>query len=640
MKKTAPYGSWNSPITATMVASAGIRLEQALPDGAAAVWTEGRPLEGGRSVLVRRTADGRLQDLIPAPWSARSRVHEYGGGAFTVADGTVWFVHYGDHHLYRAETGGEPALVCGEPGMRYADLTPDLRRGRLLAVREDHSAGGEPVNTLVAVSLDGGGSRVLVSGNDFYAAPRPSPDGSRLAWQTWHHPDMPWDATELWVAPLREDGSVGEATLVAGGPGESVCQPEWSPDGTLHFISDRTGWWNLYRWKGGKTVSLLAMEAEFCGPQWAFGQSTYGFLSPDRLLCAYTRDGIWHLGVLDAAAGRLERFDLPYTAYGGVRVDRGRAIVRAGSATEPVALIELDTATGQTTVLRNSGEQAVDPDYLTQPQPIEFPTAGGLTAHALFYPPRNGDYEAPPGERPPLIVFSHGGPTAAALPLFSLALQYWTSRGFAVVDVNYGGSTGYGRAYRERLNGNWGIVDVADCAAAARFLVTRGEADDNRLIIKGGSAGGFTTFAALTFTTVFRAGASYFGLSDLELFAEHTHKFESRYLDRLVAPWPSGRAVFRERSPIHHTDRLSCPLILLQGLDDKVVPPAQSELMADALRKKGIPVAYLAFEGEGHGFRRAENLKRCLEAELYFYSRIFGFRPADSPEPIPIENLR
>ncbi|HIC94777.1 MAG TPA: S9 family peptidase, partial [Anaerolineae bacterium] len=463
--------------------------------------------------------------------------------------------------------------------------------------------------------------------------------GTRLAWLTWNHPNMPWDGTELWVAKLRADGSLGRAGRVAGGPRESIFQPEWSPDGILHFVSDRTGWWNLYRWRDGRVEPLTEMEAEFGRPQWVFGMSTYAFESAGRIICAYTRQGTWHLASLDTATRRLEPIETPYTEIAYVRAAPGRAVFLAGSPTEPASIVQLDLATGRIEVLRRSSETAIDPGYLSSPQAIEFPTEGGLTAYAFFYPPRNRDYVAPPDERPPLLVMSHGGPTSAASTTLNLEIQYWTSRGIAVLDVNYGGSTGYGRAYRERLEGRWGIVDVDDCVNGARYLVERGLVDGQRLAIRGGSAGGYTTLCALTFRDVFKAGASYFGVSDLEALTKETHKFESHYLDRLVGPYPERRDLYRDRSPIHFAHRLSCPVIFFQGLEDKVVPPSQAELMVQALRAKGLPVAYVTFEGEQHGLRRAESIKRALDAELYFYARIFGFEPADPVEPVPIENL-
>jgi dipeptidyl aminopeptidase/acylaminoacyl peptidase len=646
---TAPYGSWKSPITSRLIASGTIGLAQAEVDGDDVYWIEMRPAEGGRCVVVRRTSDGRTLDVTPAPFNARTRVHEYGGGAFAVADGTVYFSNFDDQRLYRQEPSARPTPITPEADLRYADGVIDRRRGRLICVREDHRrAGHQAVNTIVGVDVAGvHEGDILVAGNDFYSSPRLSPDGSRLAWLTWNHPNMPWDGTELWVGELEDDDSISRAKPVAGGLDESIFQPEWSPDGVLHFVSDRSGWWNLYRWRDERVEPLLEMEAEFGRPQWVFGMSTYAFESAGRIVCAVGQRGAWQLVSLEAASGAWQPFDFaqdrpieaPYTEIVGLRATPGRVVFLAGSPTQGMSVVQVDVSSSRGEVLRSSSDAVVDARYLSMAEPIEFPTEQGLTAHALFYPPRNADHIAPSGERPPLLVKSHGGPTAAASSALNLGIQYWTSRGIAVLDVNYGGSTGYGRAYRKRLEGQWGIVDVDDCVNGARYLVERGDVDGERLAIAGGSAGGYTTLCALTFRDVFRAGASHFGVSDLEALENETHKFESRYSDRLVGPYPERADLYRERSPINYTDRLSCPVIFFQGLEDKVVLPNQAERMVEALRAKGVPVAYLAFEGEQHGFRRAENISRVLDAELYFYSRIFGFALAEPVEPVPVDNL-
>jgi dipeptidyl aminopeptidase/acylaminoacyl peptidase len=659
----APYGSWRSPITAELVASGGVRLGQIALDGDDVYWLELRPTEAGRAVLVRRTPDGGTEDVTPPEFSARSRVHEYGGGSFAVSGGTVVFANLTDGALYRQDRVVGPGRaaprwsaprpltpIAPDAGVRHADIVVDRKRDRVICVREDHTTDApEAANTIIAVPLEPGNrepgtSTALVTGSDFYSNPRLSPDGGRLAWLSWNHPNMPWDGCELWVGELGANGSVERAVLVAGGTDESIFGPSWSPDGILHFVSDRTGRWNLHRWneRAGVVEPLAPMEAEFGQPTWVFGLSTYAFLDAARILCTYTRAGTWDLAVLDLRAGGLTPVPLPYTEYTQVRArpGAGSAVFLAASPTHDRRVVELDVTTGEHRTLRRASGTDVDERFLSQPESIEFPTAGGLSAYALFYPPRNPDFAPPPGERPPLLVKSHGGPTDAASTGLDLDLQYWTSRGFAVVDVNYGGSSGYGREFRRRLEGHWGIVDVDDCVNAARHLADRGLVDPERLAIEGGSAGGFTTLAALTFRDVFHAGASYYGIGDLAALARDTHKFESRYLDGLVGPWPEAEAVYRERSPIHHVERLSCPVIIFQGLDDRVVPPNQAELMASALRARGLPVAYLAFEGEGHGFKRAETLQRCLEAELTFFGRLFGFDPADELPPLEIENLQ
>jgi len=641
MALLAPYGSWKSPITSDLIVAETVGLGGTAFDGDDVYWMELRPKEGGRLAVVRRTPDGKTADLTPAPFNARTRVHEYGGRAYAAADGVVYFSNFADQRLYRQDPGSQPRPITPEAELRYADYVVDQGRNLLFCVREDHRGPGEAVNTLATVKCGGdeNGGQVLVSGNNFYSSPRLSPDGSRLAWLTWNHPNMPWDGTELWLGEVNADGSLSRMERVAGGPQESIFQPEWSPDGGLYFISDRTGWWNLYRSKNGSIESLCPMEAEFGEPQWGFGMSTYAFESTGRIICCYTQRGRYHLASLNTATLKLEEISTPYTDLTSVRAAPGRALFMAGSPTEPWSVVLLNSATLHLEVLRRSSTVQVDPGYLSIPQEIEFPTEGGRTAYAFFYAPRNRDYAAPEGEKPPLLVLSHGGPTAAVSGVFNPGIQYWTSRGIAVLDVNYGGSTGYGRAYRQRLNGQWGVVDVDDCVNGAKYLAGRGAVDENRLIIRGGSAGGYTTLAALTFRSVFKAGASYFGISDLEALAKDTHKFESRYLDSMIGPYPARRDLYLERSPIHFTRRLACPIILFQGLEDKVVPPNQSRKMFEAARAKELPTAYVEFEGEQHGFRKAENIKRALDGELYFYAKIFKFELADAVEPVEIENL-
>jgi dipeptidyl aminopeptidase/acylaminoacyl peptidase len=639
--KNAPYGSWKSPITSDAIVSATVGLGQVVLDGDDVYWLDLRPGEGGRSVVVRHTADGHTNDVNPAPFNARTRVHEYGGGAFTVSEGTGYFSNFADQRIYRQRAGATPRPVTPEAALRYADASVDRQRKRLICVREDHrQTGHEAINTIVSVDLERGGEgKVLVSGDDFYASPRLSPDGKQFAWLSWNHPNMPWDRTELFVAAVKSDGALEQVTHVADGPTESVFQPQWSPDGILYFISDRTGWWNLYRWKEGRVEPLSPLDAEFGRPQWIFGMSTYAFISASQIVCAYGRNGTWRLARLDTESRQLTDITTPYTEISDVRATARHVVFVGGSATESASVVRLDLKSRQLSTLRRSSTLSVERAYLSVPQAIEFPTENGLKAHGLFYPPRNHDFTAPSDERPPLLVKSHGGPTAAATTTFNASIQYWTSRGIAVLDVNYGGSSGYGRAYRERLKGQWGVVDVDDCVNGARYLVERGLADGQRLAITGGSAGGYTTLCALTFRDVFKAGASHYGIGDLEALAHDTHKFESRYEESLVGPYPAQRGLYRARSPIHFTDRLSCPVIFFQGLEDKIVPPNQAEMMVAALKAKGLPVAYVPFAGEQHGFRRAENIKRALDAELYFYSRVFGFALADPVEPVMIENL-
>ena len=641
MVQVRPYGAWVSPITSELIVSETVSLGQIVLDGNYIYWSESRPADAGRNVIVRWSPDGKTDDLTPKPFNVRTRVHEYGGGAYIVSDGTIYFSNFADQGLFQQGPDLEPQPLTGGTARRYADTVVDTFRNRLICVREDHSVReGEPVNTIVAVGLDHEQEeRVLVSGNDFYATPRISPDGSYLAWLTWNHPNLPWDGTELWVGEIQADGSVEKPQKVAGDLNESIFQPEWSPGGVLYFISDRTEWWNLYRYHQNLVEPVCPREFEFGRPQWLFSMSTYGFESTDRIMCAYTSKGTWFLASLDCSTGELEEIATTYTEIWNLRASPGQVVFCAGSPTQTPSIVRLDLANMKFQTLRLASDLKVDKGYVSIPEAIEFPTEHGKTSHAFFYAPQNCDQQPPDGERPPLLVKSHGGPTAATSTALAWEIQYWTSRGFAVLDVNYGGSSGYGRAYRQRLEGRWGIVDVDDCANGARYLAEQGRVDGKRLAIRGSSAGGYTTLCALTFRNIFKAGASYYGISDLEALAKETHKFEARYLDRLVGPYPERQDIYRQRSPIHFTDSLSCPLILFQGLEDEVVPSNQAEMMVAALQAKGLTVAYVPFEGEQHGFRRAETIKRALDSELYFYSRVFGFELAEPVEPIEIHNL-
>lgn len=647
MPTIAPYGSWASPISAEMTGSAGITISQSRYADGDLFWLEARPAEGGRVALVRRDAQGRISDVTPPAANARSTVHEYGGGAYLISEGVAFYSNFEDQRLYGLEPGGQPRAISPEParrwGLRYADGQPAPGGRWIAAVQEKHYARKEASNTLVVFPPEGGASpRSIVRGADFYAHPRFSPDGTRLAWLQWNHPNMPWDGTELWVADFAPaSGQVSGARRVVGGPEESIFQPEWSPGGELHFISDRSGWWNLYRESDGQIRALAPMEAEFGAPQWVFGLSRYCFLKDDSILCTWSQGGYDRLGMIRPGSSRPIEIRGGYLSYSYLCTDgEDRLCFLGGSATAPSALVEHQISTGLNRVIRRAMDMDIDHAYVSAPRSIEFPTEKGLSAHALFYAPSNRDFRAPADEKPPLIVMSHGGPTSSFKPDFSLATQYWTSRGFAVVQVNYGGSTGYGRDYRLRLNGQWGLLDVHDCVNAAKYLAAQGEIDEARVAIRGGSAGGYTTLCALTFTDTFKAGASYYGIGDMETMVRDTHKFESRYCDMLVAGrYPAPASLIRERSPIHFTDRISAPMILFQGLEDRIVPPNQAEAMVEALKAQKLPYAYIAYEGEQHGFRKAGNIQRSNEAELYFYSRIFGFEPADRIEPVEIANL-
>ncbi len=649
-KKIAPYGSWKSPITTELLTRGGLRLGEARMDGRDIYCLEGRPAEAGRNVVVR-VARGKAADITPAAFNARNRVHEYGGGSYAVHEGAVYFSNWADQRIYRQAGREAPTALTAEPalkhGYRFADLRVTADGRHIVCIRERHQKGKEAVNEVVAVPTFGGAVKVLASGCDFYSSPRVSHDGKKVAWLCWMHPNMPWDGCELWEADLDSTMKPANARLVAGGDAESIFQPEYSPQGVLHFIFDQTGWWNLYAVKKGAVVALAPMKEECAIAQWVFGLSEYAFLKDGSIALVHqSKDGD-RLALIETD-GKREDFDLPFTAIGSVQASGAEICFTAGSPSTAPQLVKLDSTTGKYTVLRRSLEVKIDQSYFSTPEPITFPTgpvngksvsSKRITAHALYYAPVSPDFSAPPDQKPPLIVISHGGPTSASGSTLSLAIQFWTSRGFAVVDVNYRGSTGYGRAYREALKPVWGIADVEDCVAASRALIKQGSVDGDRLVIRGGSAGGYTTLCALVFTDVFAAGASYYGVADAESLAKDTHKFESRYLDFLIGPYPKARKTYRERSPVHFIDQMACPLIIFQGLEDEIVPPSQADAMVAALRKKKLPFAYLLFEGEQHGFRKAENISRSLEAELYFYGKVLKFKPADRLKPVVIENL-
>jgi len=629
MVTIAPFGSWESPVSAADTVAGIVKFSEIRHDGDSLYWLEARPSEGGRVVLVRRTPDGEIEDLLPNTANVRTMAHEYGGGAYLVHDGEVIHSEFADQRLYRTRPGEEAVPITPVPdrpkALRYADaaVLPD---GSLVCVRETHPPYGEAINELISIDPDGA-ITIVASGADFYSSPRVSPGGDRLAWIEWDHPNMPWDGTRLVTAPVAD---TTERIVVAGGPEESIVQPEWAPDGSLVFVSDRTGWWNLYRFAGRSVKPVHPMEAEFGGPAWLFGFTWYGFLSGGRIAATFWESGLHHLGIIDGD-GNLERIDLDYSGYGTyLHTDGDDTIWFVGSHVErPTALVRYDAATGVETVVR-ANPASVGAAYIPVPRTVSFPTTGGDVAHAVFYPPANSEFDAPEGELPPLLVHIHGGPTANVYPSFNLQTIFWTSRGFAVVDVNYRGSTGFGKAYREKLEGEWGVVDVDDAVAAAAFLASAGDADGKRLAISGGSAGGYTTLAALAFRDTFSAGASHYGIADIEMLMGDSHKFESRYETRLLGTDPE---VWRARSPIHSVDRIDVPVALFQGLEDKVVPPNQARLIARALMERGVPCVHVEYEGEGHGFRKAANVIHSLETELAFYGAVFGFVPdGDLPQ--------
>jgi dipeptidyl aminopeptidase/acylaminoacyl peptidase len=630
------YGAWPSPLTAARVTAGVLRLDQIQLDGNDGYWLEGRASEGGRYVIVSAfpaqasTELRRIEpvDVTPPGFNVRTRVHEYGGAAYTVHNGAVYFTNFADQRVYRQEPGNAPVAMT-DAGAMWADFRVDAARHRLIGVREQAGSpsqagsGGMNVNVIAAIP-----DRVLVEGADFYSDPIVSPDGKFLAWLQWNHPNMPWDGTELWVAAFNASGLIGVRHKIAGGSDESIFQPEWSPDGALYFVSDRTGWWNLYRWMGKDVEAIYPMAAEFGKPQWTFSMVTYAFVSATRVAATYTQHGRWKLAMIDVYTKQFTPIDLDVQPLESIKATATDLYFLGGSATQSPAVMRLDLNPAKAghhrlEVVRSSASERIPREWISIPESVTF-TVKDRDVHAFYYPPHNPDVRPATTEKPPLLVITHGGPTGATSDVLDPKIQFWTSRGFAVLDVDYSGSTGYGRPYRDRLKGQWGVVDVEDAVGGAKAMVAAGKADPERLIIRGGSAGGYTTLAALTFFDTFKAGASYYGISDLEVLQHDTHKFEARYNDTLIGPWPAAKDVYKARSPIHFTDRLSCPIILFQGLEDKVVPPNQSEMMADAVRKKGLKVKYVTFEGEQHGFRKAENIIRSLEEELAFYQDVFA----------------
>jgi dipeptidyl aminopeptidase/acylaminoacyl peptidase len=645
---TAPYGSWSSPITVDLLTGGDtVGLGPVDVSDGGIYWIEGRPHERGRLVLVFKPDGEQPVDVVPAGFNVRSRVHEYGGGAFWIHGSTVWCSSFDDSRIYRFDApGGTPVAVTPEPptanAWRYADgrVTPD--GSLIICVRERHDVDGEARNELVAFPPDGSAEpRVIATGRDFYSSPRISPDGRRLAWTAWNHPLLPFEGADLCVADLAPDGTLSNDRRVAGSEHEAVTQPTWAPDGTLYFANDPNGWWNLYAEVDGAVQTVAELEAELAPPQWIFGIQTYTFLPDGRIALVVTRGAIDSLELLDPRTGASAPIDLPFTAYTAWSLaNRGNTLLTvAASPTDESALVTIDATTGAHEIVRRSTSAEIDPRVVAPPESIEFESEGGK-AYGFYYPPTNPDYEAPDGELAPLIVLVHGGPTAHAGAMFDLEIQFFTSRGFGLCDLNYGGSTGYGREFRDRLRGRWGKVDVQDAEAAVRYLVGRGLADPERVVITGGSAGGYTTLMAMGVSEVFAAGISEFGVADLVTFHEETHKFESRYDEYLVGKWPDEKDRYRERSPITYAERISKPLLLLQGLDDKVVPPSQAEQIAAALARNGVPYAYVAFEGEGHGFRGADAIRRAKEVSLSFLAQVFGFEPADDVEQAKIENLQ
>jgi dipeptidyl aminopeptidase/acylaminoacyl peptidase len=624
---TAPFGSWASPISAADLTVAALRLSTGIVLSDRTLWSEGNPEQRGRTSLWQRDSSGQVRELTAPEVNVRTAVNEYGGGDWTAVDDLVAYTEFSDSSVWLTEADLPPRRLAGVDGLRYAALHLAVSQRLLLAVREDHRGTGEPIQTVVALSLDTAnddGGTVLAAGADFYAHPCLS-SSNQVAWCEWNHPDMPWDQARIVVASLDDPSAT---RVIAGGAGCAALYPSWAPDGALIYLDDPTGFWNFYRWDHGTTTALWPAEADFCGPMWVLTSPPYAVIDAGRIGCTWLVDGFARVGVLDLTGVSTTLTPLALDAVTASVTGSGeRGVALLGFADRPAELSELHWRTGETRVLRRASGFSLDPDLASRAEPITWTSPDG-PVHAWFYPPANPAYQAPEGELPPVQVWSHGGPTAFSDPGFNLAVQYWTSRGIGILDVNYSGSSGYGRAYRERLNGNWGLSDVRDCVAGALALVAAGRADRARLSIRGSSAGGYTTLAALTTSTVFSAGISLYGIGDLESLAADTHKFEAHYTDRLVAPYPEGRDVYRERSPIHQLDQLNCPMLIFQGADDKVVPPAQAEAMAAAVAERGLAVRLHIFEGEGHGFRRAQTIITVAEQALAFLADVHQFRPA------------
>lgn len=627
-KQALPYGSWPSPVQAQLLTQSGVRLSLPQVDDQASWWLESRPSERGRTVLVRQEFGATAQDMTPANFSVRTKANEYGGGDYHLATDWVYFVNGADQQIYRqssTEPLSAPEPITRAPASRFADLRFDRRRNRLIAVQETQTEEAiQTTHRLVAIDVSNGDIHTLAEGADFYASPALSPCGNLLAWLSWDHPNMPWDTNQLWLAQLTDAGEVIEPQCISP-ENCSSFQPLWSPGGELIATHDASDWWNLYRYDRGHWQPLAPMAAEFATPQWVFGMSCYGFIDAHTLLVTYTQQGLWHCATLDLKTLAFTPLPTPFTHIADIACHSGQAIMLAANAHTPEGVWRWRE--GAWHCDKASLDNPIEPAQLSSPQPVTFPTSQGASAHGFYYPPHNTGFEGPPGAQPPLIVLSHGGPTGATSTALNFKIQYWTSRGFAVLDVNYRGSTGYGRAYRNALRGQWGVYDVDDVCAGAQHLADQGLADAKRLIIKGSSAGGYTVLAALAFRQVFCAGTSLYGIGDLTALATDTHKFESRYLDSLIAPWPAGEAVYRARSPLLHADKLNCPVIFFQGLQDLVVPPNQAQAMVDALVKKGVPTAHITFATEGHGFREAQSIVDQLELELNFYGALFGFTP-------------
>ena len=640
-KKIKPYGSWESPIHAKMLAESVLRFGNVALDDQYIYWSEASTKEAGRFVIIRWNGETK-EKITPTPFNIRSSVHEYGGAAFTAFQQTLYFCHHKDQGFYAFSKKGEITLLAQEKHVRYAHPLFDPKRGQIYLIKESHRPSEEVKNQLICIDAkEKKKEKIIHHGHDFYSSLTLSHEGSQLAFLSWDHPQMPWDGTTLWLGNLDEEGGLKELRPIAGGPNESIFQPRFGRDGILYFISDRTGFWNLYDYKKQKITPCFPIEADLGMPQWILGQSRYDFICTKtdlKIPCIYTRQGIDFLGIIDPKKKALQTLEFPYTSYQNLHVFKNTLFFQAASPTESSALIAYDLTKNRRQKIRSSISFSIDPDYLSLPQHLTFLSEKKEKAFAFFTPPKNKEFIGPSHKQPPLIVKSHGGPTAHVNSSLNLETQFFTSRGFAVLEVNYGGSSGYGRQYRERLKNNWGIVDVLDCIHGANYLVQQKMVDPKKIAIKGRSAGGYTALCGLAFHTTFRLGVCYYGVSDLEALAKKTHKFESHYLESLIGPYPKEKKKYEQRSPLNHLNTLSAPLLLLQGEEDPIVPPSQSEMIYFGLKNHKSPVAYLLFKKEAHGFRNAQTLIQALHAELYFYSRFFEFPLSEPIPPIPIHS--
>ncbi|QUN04726.1 S9 family peptidase [Shewanella yunxiaonensis] len=635
--KTAAYGTWESPLTADDVFGQSVVLGQMQSVDGAIYFSESDPAQAGQIGIKRLDDNDKVVDVVPAAFGVGSRVHEYGGAPYLAIGNSVFASKMSDQLFYRIAPD-QPPLALTPAGTRHADCISYPKGSRIICVREDHRGEGEAKASLVTINLNfAGEGDTFVEGHDFFSSPAINADNTQLAWVAWDHPNMPWDNTQLWVGDLNRKGQISNIRQIAPRHHGSLMQPMYAPDGQLYFIADYDNWWNLYRvTAAGGIEQVTQLKGEIGGPAWRFGQHAYAFENAHSVIFSYHQDGKVHLMRQDLTSGVSEELATDFASVGQV-ISADKGVYFMGAKSTPEHGIYKVSGRG-TELVYAPAIKGLEPDYISRPVAVSFDTNERQQAYGYFYAPTNPQYVAPKDTKPPLLMMLHGGPTAAASSAYSSAIQYWTTRGFAVFDLNYRGSTGYGRQYRKSLYGKWGVADVDDAVNAVKYLVDEGWVDPDKVAIRGGSAGGFSVLAALAFHDTFKAGTSYFGISDIAVLAQETHKFESHYIDQLIGPYPAAKQIFHDRSPLYHLEGLNEPLLLLQGLDDKVVPPNQSELIYQAVKAKGVPTAFIGFEGEGHGFRKPANNIRSLQSELSFYGQVFGFTPAGELPVLPIDN--